>query len=205
MTDGLKLFIEQNIDLINTSQFDVLYDEAIRARSVLEDTGELTDALLKAGINPLEHLSYVPSLYLADSTLAHITVPSNVEVIRKSGFALSKLKTIDLHDDCELGLNSFYGSDIESIKIPYILNEVPDDCFAYCTKLTSVDLNTVYAINSNAFVGCSSLTDIFIPDDIEYINGDAFEQCPNVVLNIHKKNKYVKEYGEMYNVKVKVI
>ena len=155
--------------------------------------GELTDVFYDAGIDPLASLTEIPPLFLDESRITALVVPENIKKIRKSGCAFSNLSHVELHKDCELSENSFFRSKIQSIIVPYIMNEIPDDCFYGCEELQDVDLNSVEQIGDEAFSSCKNLKQLFIPDDIIYIADTAFDDCSATLL-FHSNNEYAIEY-----------
>ena len=177
MNPFIQKLIEENIDYIEAENFDVVYDKAM-SQNFKFNIGELTDVFYDAGIDPLASLTEIPSLFLDESKITYLVVPENIKKIRKSGCAFSNLSYIQLHNDCELSENSFFRSKIQSIIVPYIMNEVPDDCFYGCEELQDVNLNSVEQIGSESFYGCINLKKLFIPDGIEYIADTAFYECP---------------------------
>jgi len=57
----------------------------------------------------------------------------------------------------------------------YIVTDIKDFAFSYCTNLTSVIIpNSVKNIGKNAFSNCNNLTSITLPDDLETIDSEAF-------------------------------
>ena len=152
----------------------------------------------------LASLTEIPPLFLDESKITALVVPENIKKIRRSGFAFSHLNHIELHEDCELSENSFYMSKIDSIIIPYIMNEVPDECFYGCSWLSEVDLNAVEQIGAEAFGHCINLKQLFIPDDINHIADTAFYECP-VTLLFHSTNKYALEYCQRNNMEYRFI
>ena len=84
----VKNFLEENLSLIEAEKFTTLYDTALSTNGV-HNVGELTDALLQAGINPLETLTEVPPLYLDHSVLTTFVVPTHIESLRRSAFSFS--------------------------------------------------------------------------------------------------------------------
>lgn len=192
MNSIIKKLVEANIERIENNEFELVYDRALSLNHKL-DVGELTDIFYAAGIDPLAHLSEIPSLFLDESKITALVVPENIKKIRNSGFAFSNLNHIELHKDCELSERSFYGSKIESIVIPYIMNEVPNDCFYGCSWLSEVDLNAIEQIGAEAFAHCKHLKQLFLPDDINYIADTAFYECP-VTFLFHSDNEYAIDY-----------
>ena len=112
-------------------------------------------------------------------------------------------KTVKLvqHPD---GMNHYSGN----IQIPdkvkcndryYIVDEIDDSAFSYCTALTSVSIpNSVTQIGSSAFSYCTALTSVSIPNSVTQIGWDAFSYCtaltsvsiPNSVTQIESSTFY---------------
>lgn len=64
---------------------------------------------------------------------------------------------------------------IESIRLSYALESIPDYAFAECQKLTEFIIpNSVSGIGDRAFFGCNQLTELTIPKNITYIGDYAF-------------------------------
>lgn len=60
----------------------------------------------------------------------------------------------------------------------YTVTEIATNAFLQCTRLTSVTLpETITKINSNAFQGCSKLQTITIPSSVISIGSEAFSDC----------------------------
>ena len=60
----------------------------------------------------------------------------------------------------------------------YSVTSIGDYAFVYCSGLTSVTIpNSVTTIGSTAFYGCSSLTSVTIPNSVTSIGGAAFRGC----------------------------
>lgn len=203
MNPIIKKLIEANIEYIENNDFKTVYDRAMQLNMKI-DVGELTDIFYDSGIDPLASMEEIPSLFLDGSKITALVIPNNIKKINKAGCSFSKLEHITLHKDCELTEQSFIDSGIKSIIIPYIMNEVPDECFVNCTKLTDVDLNAVEQIGAQAFESCTSLKYLFIPDDINYIADSAFYDCP-VVLYFHSNNEYAIEYCQRTGTEYKFV
>jgi hypothetical protein len=199
----IQKLIEDNINNIEAENFDIVYDRAM-SMNLKINMGELTDIFYDAGIDPLASLTEIPSLFLDESKITALVVPENIKRIRKAGLAFSKLEHVELHKDCELSESCFLISELKSVIIPYIMNEVPDECFYRCQELTDVDLNAVEQIGAEAFAYCTSLKNIFIPDDINYIANTAFEGC-DITLYFHNNNEYAIEYCQRNNMRYKFV
>ena len=203
MNSAIQKLIEENIDYIEAENFDAVYDEAMMVNHKL-NIGELTDVFYAAGIDPLASLTEIPRLFLDESEITALVIPENIKKIRKAGLAFSKIEYLKLHNNCELSESCFHNSELKSIIIPDIMNEVPDECFYNCQELSDVDLNAIEQIGAEAFAYCTSLKNIFIPDDINYIADTAFEGC-DITLYFHNKNEYAISYCQRNNMEYKFV
>ena len=102
MTNEVKDFIEQNIELIDMEFFELLYHKAPHAfNSGAKEMGELTSVLQSAGIFPLEYMSTVPNFFVFNKDIKKIIIPSNIKGLRP--FALFR-GDLSLTDE---GFNEF--------------------------------------------------------------------------------------------------
>ena len=191
----IKKIIQDKIDYIEKNDFTKFYDEIYKEYGVRLSVGVITDILYQAGIDPLKHMSVLPKLFLEGSQRTSITVPENILTIDNGGLAFSDIRDVLLHNNCEISEACFYQSKIVSITIPYIMNEIPTDCFYGCKQLRFVDLNSIDQIEDHAFAMCPQLTSIYIPDDVNFISDGAFFSSPTV-LHFHSDNEYAIEYCE---------
>ncbi len=62
--------------------------------------------------------------------------------------------------------------------VSYTVTEIGNGAFLDCSGLTSVKIpNTVISIGNGAFDSCHSLTSIFIPSSVTFIGAYAFQNC----------------------------
>lgn len=168
---GARSAIEDNIELIENNKFEELYDTKIRASLV----SEVTQILLDAGINPLEHMSYVPSLYLADNDdIKSITIPQHIYKICESAFETSS---------------------IEEVIIPESVYFIEPYAFGGCTRLKHIELpQHLRYIEARVLCDCDSLTNIVIPDKVEEISHHAFSDCANLKeVTIPKSVRFIDQ------------
>lgn len=60
------------------------------------------------------------------------------------------------------------------------INEIPESTFEGCSSLQYVLSPGVTKIGKDAFKGCSSLEEFTLPDDIEKLGENAFENSPKI-------------------------
>ncbi|WP_336893257.1 leucine-rich repeat domain-containing protein [Flavicella sp.] len=66
--------------------------------------------------------------------------------------------------------------------IIYTITSISDHAFIYCSSLTSVIIpESVISIGVSAFGECSSLTNVFIPESVISIDYYAFEECSSLL------------------------
>lgn len=82
MTNEVKEFIEEDVKLIDTGFFELLYHNASCAfNGGAKEIGELTAVLQSAGIFPLEYMSTVPNFSVFNKDIKKIIIPSNIKGI----------------------------------------------------------------------------------------------------------------------------
>ncbi len=83
-----------------------------------------------------------------------------------------------------LGESTFQGcTGLTSVKCTCpLLKEIPAWCFRYCESLKDFDFSSlkIEKIGSYAFDGCSSLTEIYFPEELTVIEGSAFKDCSSI-------------------------
>lgn len=137
MKNSVKEFIENNIDLIDTADWDKIYKEAIEFLPA-PSIGEFSFTMIKAGIDPLIGLNYIPETFLYRSEITNYTIPDNI---------------LSIHEDA-------FGAchNLEHITLSSNIEEIRTQSFMFCEKLQSLTLPaSVIYIGSDVFRGCDSL------------------------------------------------
>jgi hypothetical protein len=114
--------------------------------------------------NPLQLAKH---LYLNNSKVTSLTIPSGVTAIRDYAFE--------------------YCADLTSVTVPSSVTEIGDYAFYMCTNLGSVSLQSgLKTIGASAFDSCSNLSNISIPGSVSYIGSYAFTWTPITTANIQQ-------------------
>ena len=85
------------------------------------------------------------------------------------------------------------------------VTKIGDNAFIDCTELTSVTIpDGVTSIDEAAFLGCTSLTSVTIPDSVTSIKSKAFFNCTSlksvtIPASVTNIGDYALEYYEIYN------
>lgn len=98
--------------------------------------------------------------------LTTISLPPNITTIREEAFwGCTQLSDIKLPENLiTLKATALTGIASAKLTLPVALSEIEESALGFCTSLTRVDfLGTPTSIHSGAFLGCSNLTDIYVP------------------------------------------
>ena len=155
ISHNIKQFLVNNIELIDTYQFDELYKNAENNLYFSQSIGTLTRALRTADIDPIPYLTGVPYCYLyGDSTITSFVIPDNIEFVSSMSF----YNCSQLHD-VTFGKNVsviYYGA------------------FDNCSELTNVELNEgLLEIGQYAFRG-TNIDKLRLPSTVRSIDVQAF-------------------------------
>ena len=152
MTEEQKAYIEQNVGLIENSEWKKFFEYAP------EGTGLL---LYKAQVDFLADVSAIFTNMFYGSTITEVDVPTNIKKIDRRAF--------------------FHCINLTTITIPDSVTFIGDGAFSGCTSLTSAVIpdNRMY-ISDSAFSNCSSLTSITIPESVTSIGDYAFKGCTSL-------------------------
>ncbi len=75
----------------------------------------------------------------------------------------------------------FDSGDIKNIVIEKGVTSIGDQAFLRCSSLSQITIpDSVISIGDNAFSGCANLSEITIPDSVTYIDSWAFCGCANL-------------------------
>ena len=120
--------------------------------------------VIKSGVKEIGEYAFAGCEDLAD-----VTIPSSVKKIGSSAFVdCTSLKEIDLpYGLKEIADNTFSGSGLEIVEIPYGVTTIDMYAFMNCEKLVTVIIDSsVTSIGEGAFQGCTSLYDITMMEDL---------------------------------------
>ena len=149
MTTGVKKFIEENIDLIESEDFKTLESKAaIRTSDYGYDKACMYEILLTAGINPLPYLNEVPYAFLRGTSLeGSFTVPGNCIDIEARAFYECSLSEIIIEEGVEsIGPLACARSDkLEKVYIPSSILDLGNNIFIGCKNLREVIYDGIYA------------------------------------------------------------
>lgn len=182
-TTILKSFKEQLNTFPNMSKdqkedfFYNIYGQIPVAKELHNVGGELTRAFLAIDVNPLEYVKFVPDWYLygQEDFTQKFTIPKNIDEINDEAFAYSGITEINFHDNFDRMHYSAFRKcvNLETVKLPPLLEVIPRYCFRECANLKSVILSkNLNYIETGAFAECPSLEYMEYPGTIDDFLGD---------------------------------
>lgn len=139
-------------------------------------------------------ITEIPGSFFSTSSIESIVISSKVKSIGHSAFRGCKnLKTVDIQSNVliEIGPLAFRDcTSLESIRLPDSVKIICVKAFEDCTSLKSINLPNGVAIGAyynsdgDTFSGCSSLSEIIIPEGgkIEFIGSDHFKGCSSLSI-----------------------
>ena len=202
MTVVTAEFIKKHKELIDNNDFEAIYP--LLETEEFDITGDFTQTLLEAGIDPIYKFEHMPKHYLNSSNIAEYTVPSHVKSIGVGAFAnCTELERVNLSEGLltilqsafedsslryitlpstleEIGMFAFAGCNITQINIPD--NVITLSRFAFeCTPLKSIKLgNSVKLVDDRCFGECKRLESVTINDNLSTIGDYVFAECENL-------------------------
>ena len=147
----VKQFIKDNADLIRHYQFEELYRKAQQETFKMnyEYYGQLSEMLIAAGLDPLDHMKYLPPLAFAQLSeeFETIRIPGNIKKVSLFALDTCGAKTIIIDEGCE-ELLSYCMSGCPNLKrviLPQSLTEIEKGIFESCPNLYDIEYNGTVA------------------------------------------------------------
>ena len=127
-------------------------------------------------------------------------VPDGVVTIAEEAFLNNTyLKEVKLPNTVEsIGNCAFMSCDsLERLNIPKKVTVIPYYMAAYSSNLSQLELKAgVNRILDNAFIGCTALDNVFLPNTIISIESNAFGCCESLKnITLSKKIRILPSYG----------
>lgn len=202
ISEELKKFLEDNKDLITSHKYKELYEKANCEIRLF--TGNLTELLYAANINPLDYMDEIPDFFFYKSDIESFNIPKHIKKIGDDAFNNCKnLKNIFIPNSItSIGVSAFMDCiDLKSItfeddsNIQYIKKWT----FWNCATLENIILpDTIKIISIWAFDGCSSLQTITLPSTLERIDPSVFIHCDNLQTVYYNGRKESADQIKIY-------
>ena len=173
--------------------------------------GELTspvfgDCTSLESLNIGEKVKIIPEYAFYDcSTLTEVTIPDSITSIGNLAFGYCRaLQTLNFNArNCtimggEHG-SALFASPVSTVNFGENVKIIPEIAFLDCTELTEMRLpDSLVNIGTQAFTGCSGLTGtLIIPDSVQFIGNAAFARCSGLTGDLVLPNsvKIIRMYA----------
>lgn len=130
MTDAVKRFIEENIELIESNNFKIFFLRTVRLHP--QQIGELSKLLEDAEIYPLNYLHYVPAYYMYGSDIEIFAPKPGINYISQGAFKnCDNLISVDIPEGVEyIHSNAFEDCpNIKELNLPSSLRGIDATAF----------------------------------------------------------------------------
>ena len=163
------LALPETIEYINKNEFHLIYDDAEEYEADPEIIGNLTYALLEAGLDPLKLDRvleyYIPYGYLAFTRIKTFEVPSSINNVRIKAFQSSRLEKFICPKDSQLvllGYKAFNGCQkLKEVYLPESIKDIRSNCFKDCHLLEKINIPAnCQHLGDNVFFNCYNLSQI---------------------------------------------
>ena len=185
ISDQVKEFINRHAYAIDDNQWQSIYESDGYSELTPRDCGAFSYLINKAGINPLDYMSYVPWYYMYATDITKLNLPRNIIEIDDAAFQHCADLTRAFIPDSVKAIGKSAFSDCTSlidITIPDSVISIGEWAFYHCTDLKNVILgNNVTSISEYTFSGCLELTSIIIGKHVTEIDKFAFGSCKNLI------------------------
>ncbi len=201
MTDKIKQFIENHVDLIEECDFDTLYDQLSRYYYTLEEIDQVTKSLHSVEIYPEAYLTKLPTNYIDTKDLDKY-LDQHTEILNLLlGRSQEKHRAVTIAKAYKLKIDTQSKYNREN-PIPFIYNKSTSDSYQYVKDyITEVIVDDAVVnipngrfadsyllkkitfgkkctmIGPSAFENCNSLEEIILPDYVKLIGESAFANC----------------------------
>lgn len=121
------------------------------------------------------------------TSLSYIRIPYNVAEIGDGVFdQCTSLETVVFQSQCPSIGGFSHCCSLKNVYIGCRIKEfkIRSGAFSYCTDLEAIDLTSITHIESMAFQGCSSLSEITLPTCIQSVAQRAFAMCDLSLLRV---------------------
>ena len=164
--------------------------------NAFQDLRLLTWVTLPAHLETIGDYTFYNNYSLRD-----MAMPATLKNIGVQAFrSCISLDRAVIADGVAVSNEAYYGSGIRSIALPPSMYTVPYGLCTGCSNLTDIRFNGQVAINENAFSGCTALTELNLPESVQWMTSWCFGGCTSLTsVTLPGMLKYV--YRPFHNCK----
>ncbi len=126
-------------EAIKDEDLDKVYNVAVNDPSI--NTPDITDYLMSIGVDPLEYLDDIPSMYYhGGKNIQHLECGPRIGSIGVNAFNGAEIKFVDIGENCRtIRSYAFTHSQVETVVIHRACKDIYKRAFAKCPNLTEID------------------------------------------------------------------
>ena len=178
-------FVQNHKENFKLQDYRGIYEDALIAfKDDKKQIGKLTDICYNSGINPLQHLLYIPSYFMYGSSYDKVFyVPKNIQVINEFAFSMCKLSGVIMYDGVYIIQNNSFTHchNLTEVQLSNTIQRIEKGAFEHCREISEIDIPySVREIGINAFNGCSGLKEVTIENKMIEIGNSAFYGCKSL-------------------------
>lgn len=187
MQKATKLFLQDNVNLLEENKIQELYEKAaVGASQATVICPDLTSLFYDIDIDPLQGSDTIYShMFEGAQYLGSFKISEGIKTIKGAAFAYSNIRDITLPDSVTyIGANAFSDcQNIRSVVISENCVNLGPNIFSRCKNLkTAVIKAPLQYLIYGLFRQCVSLKTVELPGTITDIEAFAFENCTELEL-----------------------
>ncbi|MDY5872606.1 MAG: leucine-rich repeat protein, partial [Candidatus Methanomethylophilaceae archaeon] len=191
--NGMKLLVEVNAPSVTSVKSNAFYQCASLEKVKLSDkVTEFNSTNAFSGCNKLTSLviGFTDSAMISNGAFASLKIENTILSDTKVIYVPRTATSFTIPDGTvEICHSAFRYGIIETITIPSTVKTIGMYAFADCTALKAVTIegNGLESLQSYAFKGCKSLTDMILPDSVTEVGSYAINETKlskSVILNL---------------------
>ncbi len=136
--------------------------------------------------------------------LESVVFPKNLKKIGLFAFELNRQlrEVVFSNSITDICGSAFLYCPVKKVVFPEGMNTIVEKTFRYCEELEMVVIGgNVEEIGPQAFADCPLLETVVIPDSVEYISEDAFENANEDLVIYCNEGSYAQTYATQNNIK----
>ena len=147
MSPEVKIFLNEHMQYIEDNNFYEVYLQIIN-KGLTQHRTEISETFLRAGINPLLYMDWVPMGFLCGSVLdlQEDIIPSNVKQIKAKAFSSTEVVTLRIPQGVEDIFTRAFSSChyLREVYLPKSIKYLENSIFSNCTSLRTIYYDGTY-------------------------------------------------------------